>query len=203
MRWFQPCLVPHEAPLDKTWVQAVPQGEVWPPLLPALPAPLCSQNKEGHICVGTSVLMKLSQQQHACIDIKGGLLAWFYGWAFMYKSLLSQIKSMPSGFFTSSSSLSPALAMCPPQSWYLFHICRVPLLKHWNLVPFKMLQGIAWLCRYNRKFKEAQCLHRGANGIEIDTLRVIKWHQTLTFRHLHATLISTDSNGCLCTFVHM
>lgn len=145
-------------------------------------------------------MMKLSQLQD-CLNIKrfAGLVIWV--------SLHIQVSSFTDiiNAFTDFHQLLlslPALAMCPSQSWYMFHICRVPLLKHWNLVPFRMLQGtqgIAWLCRYKRKFKEAQCLHRGANGIEIDALRAIKWHQTLTCRHLHATLISTDSNSCIST----
>lgn len=69
--------MPCEAPLDKTWVQIVPEDEVCLPLLPALLAP-GAPKIESNICVGTSVLMKLSQQRQDCISIKGGLLAWFY-----------------------------------------------------------------------------------------------------------------------------
>lgn len=164
-----------------------------PPLLPVLLAPVCSQNKEGHISVGTSVLIKLSQQRQDCIDIKAGLLAWFYGWAFTHCLFFHRNNQCLQGFLPAPPpSILPLLCA---QSWYMFHICRVPLLTHCNLVSFRMLQGtrgIAWLCRYNRKFKEDQCLHRDwypkSHKMAPDMLR-----------HLHATLISSDRNGCLST----
>lgn len=179
MKLFQPCLVPFEAPLDKTWVQAVPEGEVCPPLLPALLATVCSPNKEGHICVvGTSVLMKLSQQRQDCIDTRGGLLAWFYGRAFAYISLTEIINA----FRVFCQLLLPLSCPCYVPIPAVIYVPQmqgaIAYIGIWFLSGCSKVLRV-WPGFANiRKYKEAQCLHKGANGIEIDTVRAIKWHQT-------------------------